>query len=161
MHSIIFFMRRIVLPKACFYHCISLFLVLQTTVLLYCNQLWQLLESVCLYCFVMLLTYHWFCVFISCFPCMVVIWYYLIIVNIATFVLFGIDKRRAVTQQRRISEKKLLTMSVLGWFFGAFVGMSLFRHKTIKSWFLWKFRLIVLLWILLLGRLLMLGYSVH
>jgi len=45
-------------------------------------------------------------------------------------------------------------MAALGGFVGAFAGMSLFRHKTIKASFLRKFRLIALLRILLLGRIL-------
>jgi uncharacterized membrane protein YsdA (DUF1294 family) len=90
---------------------------------------------------------------------MEVLVYYLLFINFVTFVFYGIDKRRAVKEQWRISEKKLLTLIVLGGFLGALIGMQVFRHKTLKSSFLWKFWIIVAFWIFLVVRLLLIHSS--
>jgi uncharacterized membrane protein YsdA (DUF1294 family) len=80
--------------------------------------------------------------------------YYLCIINIITFVVWGVDKRRAVKEQRRVSENTLLYLSVAGGCIGGVIGMSVRRHKTIKGSFLWKFWAITLLRLLLIFLLL-------
>lgn len=60
---------------------------------------------------------------------------YLIIINIMTFILFGIDKLLAIYHKRRISEKTLICLAILGGCFLEFIGMNLFRHKTLKGKF--------------------------
>ncbi len=55
---------------------------------------------------------------------------YLIIINIFTFLLYGVDKWKAKRNAWRISEKTLLLMTFAGGSFGAFCGMFFFRHKT-------------------------------
>ncbi len=57
---------------------------------------------------------------------------YLIIINIVTFVTFGIDKRKAKKDKWRISEQALVTLMVIGGAFGGYFGMEKFRHKTQK-----------------------------
>ncbi len=64
---------------------------------------------------------------------------YLVLINLMTFALYGIDKGRAVTHRWRISEAKLLLAAWAGGAAGALAGMLFFRHKTRK----WKFRLLV------------------
>lgn len=64
---------------------------------------------------------------------------YLFVVNIAAFILYGVDKHRAVTHKWRISEAALLLFSFLGGGAGALIGMLFFHHKTRK----WKFRILV------------------
>lgn len=56
--------------------------------------------------------------------------YYLLLANGLSFLLFGIDKKRAIDKQWRIPEKTLLLSAALGGAAGAFLGMKLFRHKT-------------------------------
>ena len=57
--------------------------------------------------------------------------FFLIIgINLYTFVLYFIDKRKAVKKKRRISEKQLLIPTYLFGGIGAAVAMSTFRHKT-------------------------------
>jgi len=51
-------------------------------------------------------------------------------INLTTFALYGIDKRRAQKHAWRISEACLLTLPFLGGALGALLGMSCFRHKT-------------------------------
>ncbi|WP_026878882.1 DUF1294 domain-containing protein [Ignatzschineria larvae DSM 13226] len=55
---------------------------------------------------------------------------YLIIINCLAYLLYGIDKRRSIKQQYRISEKMLLLVAFLGGGVGAWLGMKHYRHKT-------------------------------
>ena len=55
---------------------------------------------------------------------------YLLIVNFLAYLLYGIDKRRSIKQQYRISEKALLLIAFLGGGIGAWLGMKHYRHKT-------------------------------
>lgn len=55
---------------------------------------------------------------------------YLLIVNIATFALYGIDKLKARTGSWRVSEKTLLLMAGIGGSIGAWIGMKVWHHKT-------------------------------
>lgn len=56
------------------------------------------------------------------------------LINCATFIIYGYDKIKAVNNEWRISEKRLLRLSVLGPF-GAYFGMKMFRHKVKKPKF--------------------------
>ena len=60
----------------------------------------------------------------------IILWGF-IIVNIVTFILFGIDKYKAKKGKQRIRERILLYWCVLGPF-GGYVGMYQFRHKYKK-----------------------------
>ena len=80
--------------------------------------------------------------------------YYLLIINIITFVVWGIDKRKAIKKKWRIKEKTLLILTALGGFIGAFLWMNLFRHKTVKSKFLYYFRGLIFIWLVILITLL-------
>ena len=60
---------------------------------------------------------------------------YLIIVNIVSFILYGIDKYKAKRGKWRISEATLLLMAVIGGSIGAWVGMRLWHHKTMHKKF--------------------------
>ena len=79
---------------------------------------------------------------------------YLIFVNMIAFLAYGIDKKRAVRKQWRISEKALLGMAVLGGSIGALAGMKIFHHKTRNAKFfvgvpvILAVELIVGLWVL-------------
>lgn len=55
---------------------------------------------------------------------------YITIMNIVSFLLFGIDKTRAVHGGRRVPEKRLFTVAALGGAAGGWLAMRLFRHKT-------------------------------
>ena len=59
---------------------------------------------------------------------------YIVIVNILTFCLYGIDKSAAIKQKQRIPNRVLLLMAVIGGSLGALTGMYTFRHKT-KKWY--------------------------
>lgn len=61
--------------------------------------------------------------------------FYLILINVIAFILFGIDKQKAKRRSRRISEATLLLQAAIGGSIGAWLGMTLFRHKTLHKKF--------------------------
>ena len=62
---------------------------------------------------------------------------YLLAVNLAAFVLYGADKRRAKQGTWRIPEKTLFLLPLLGGSIGALLGMRVFHHKTKHWYFVW------------------------
>ena len=58
-------------------------------------------------------------------------------VNLVTFAVYGIDKRRAVKHRWRIREAVLFVLALAGGSAGALAGMYFFRHKTQKWYFRW------------------------
>lgn len=70
---------------------------------------------------------------------------YLVLVNLAAFLLFFADKRRAKRHAYRIPESTLLFVSAIGGAAGALIAMYLFRHKTRHR----KFTILVPLFLLL------------
>ncbi len=58
----------------------------------------------------------------------------LAVLNSVAFILYGVDKIKAVNQEWRIAEKTLLKVSLAGPF-GGWLGMKLFRHKIKKPKF--------------------------
>lgn len=79
--------------------------------------------------------------------------FFLLIINVITFGVFGFDKQKARKQQRRISENTLLGLSLIGGIIGAGTGMVVFNHKVSKKSFLVKFFLVVLIDLFVLYRL--------
>lgn len=59
---------------------------------------------------------------------------YLGIINIVTFVVYGLDKWKAIHHRWRVREATLLGLAAIGGSVGAFAGMYIFRHKT-KHWY--------------------------
>lgn len=65
---------------------------------------------------------------------------YIVIINIAAFIMYGTDKKRSKKKKvRRIPESKLIKVCVFGGAAGGFIGMLLFHHKTQHT----KFKIIV------------------
>lgn len=58
--------------------------------------------------------------------------YYFVAANVLAFLVYGIDKGRARTNARRISERTLILIAAIGGSVGALLAMQLFRHKTRK-----------------------------
>lgn len=56
------------------------------------------------------------------------------IINCVTFIVYGMDKIKAVNNEWRVSEKRLLRLSMIGPF-GSYLGMKVFRHKVKKPKF--------------------------
>lgn len=72
---------------------------------------------------------------------------YFIVINLLTFLLYGLDKYKAIRREWRIPERVLLLMAFVGGAFGALSAMRIFRHKTRKG----RFKLMVPLFCLLWG----------
>ena len=70
--------------------------------------------------------------------------YYLIVINILTFAVYGIDKWKARQGSWRISEATLLMLAVIGGTIGALLGMQVWRHKTMHKKFKYGLPLILL-----------------
>ena len=73
------------------------------------------------------------------------------------FALFGWDKRSARLGHRRVSERTLHTVELLGGWPGALAGSRLFRHKTQKTSYRIVFGLIVAAHVALWGYVLFKG----
>ena len=70
--------------------------------------------------------------------------YIFIVINVLTFVIYGIDKWKAKQGSWRISEATLLTLAVLGGSIGALLGMQVWHHKTMHKKFKYGLPLILL-----------------
>lgn len=57
------------------------------------------------------------------------------LVNVVTFIIYGIDKYKAIKVKWRIPEATLLLMAVFGGSIGAWLGMRVFHHKTMHKKF--------------------------
>lgn len=60
---------------------------------------------------------------------------YFVLVNIISFVVFGIDKYKAKKEEWRIQEKVLILLVGIGGGIGSILGMIVFRHKIRKPLF--------------------------
>lgn len=61
--------------------------------------------------------------------------YYLVIINLITFVTYGVDKLKAKKGYWRIPESTLLLLAFVGGSVGAWLGMQTFHHKTMHKKF--------------------------
>jgi len=75
---------------------------------------------------------------------------WLLFVNLAAFLVYWWDKRRAVKGGRRVSERELLLWALAGGSLGSWIAMRRFHHKTRKIGFRLSFWGIVLLQVALL-----------
>lgn len=61
--------------------------------------------------------------------------FYLGVINVLSFLIYGLDKLKAKYHKWRISEKTLLLLAILGGAYGSYFAMILFHHKTRKPLF--------------------------
>jgi uncharacterized membrane protein YsdA (DUF1294 family) len=73
-----------------------------------------------------------------------VLFYYFLILNGMAFIVTAYDKHLAKAHKQRISERTLLSFVFFGGTIGSALAMLIFRHKTSKKSYLWKFWGIVL-----------------
>jgi uncharacterized membrane protein YsdA (DUF1294 family) len=73
-----------------------------------------------------------------------VLLYYLIVINVVTFLVYGIDKWKAKRSKWRIPEATLLVLAIIGGSIGALLGMKVWRHKTQHKKFKYGLPLILL-----------------
>ena len=79
---------------------------------------------------------------------------YLLVMNLVTFLVFGLDKWKAKRKAkneavRRVPEKTLVLLSILGGSLGALLGMKAFHHKTLHKSFRYGIPTILMLQVLL------------
>ncbi len=60
----------------------------------------------------------------------IVIAVYLITINLTAFIMYGLDKQKAVRHKWRIPERVLIGVAAFGGSVGALLGMRVFHHKT-------------------------------
>ena len=60
---------------------------------------------------------------------------YLLIINVVTFIVYGIDKYKAKHAKWRIPEATLLLLAAIGGSIGAWCGMKVWHHKTMHKKF--------------------------
>ena len=74
----------------------------------------------------------------------VYILYYLIAINVITFLTYGIDKLKAKKGKWRIPESTLLLLAIIGGSIGAWLGIKVWHHKTLHKKFKYGIPLIVI-----------------
>ena len=92
--------------------------------------------------------------------------YYFVCVNVLTFLVYGIDKWRSTSGRLlptgrkkarqgkwRISEATLLLLAVIGGSIGAWLGMRVWRHKTMHKKFKYGIPAILMIHIIIMGYL--------
>lgn len=76
---------------------------------------------------------------------------YLLLFSLITFILFLVDKQRAIKEKNRIKEKVLLFFVAIGGGIGGYFGRILGHHKTKKLYFSLIINLTLILQLLILG----------
>ena len=66
------------------------------------------------------------------------------LLNLITFIVYGIDKYKARTGKWRISESTLLLLAIMGGSIGALLGIKVWHHKTLHKKFKYGIPLIIL-----------------
>ena len=76
---------------------------------------------------------------------------YLVIINVVTFLMYGIDKWKARNSKWRIRETALLGLAVLGGSIGAWIGMIVWHHKTRHKKFRYGVPAIIIIQLAIIG----------
>lgn len=74
---------------------------------------------------------------------------YLLLINLFSFIIYGIDKFLSIKKWYRISEFILLCFGFIGGVIGSVLGMCLFRHKTKKIKFKIYLFIFSVVWLIL------------
>lgn len=75
---------------------------------------------------------------------------YAVAVNVVSFIMMGVDKRRAIKRAWRIPESTLFVLAIIGGSIGSIIGMHLFHHKTRHWYFLYGMPVILALQVILI-----------
>lgn len=74
---------------------------------------------------------------------------YLLLINVITFFVYGLDKLKAKKQAWRITEAALLTLAIIGGSLGAWLGMKVWHHKTLHNKFRYGVPVIIILQVII------------
>lgn len=69
----------------------------------------------------------------------------IVIINIVTFIIYGIDKYKAKKGKWRIPENSLIGLAIIGGSIGAYLGMRVWHHKTMHMKFKYGIPLIIVI----------------
>ena len=69
----------------------------------------------------------------------------IVIINIVTFFVYGIDKYKAKKGKWRIPENSLIGLAIIGGSIGAYLGMRVWHHKTMHLKFKYGIPLIIVI----------------
>lgn len=69
----------------------------------------------------------------------------IVIINIVTFIIYGIDKYKAKKGKWRIPENSLIGLAIIGGSIGAYLGMKVWHHKTMHLKFKYGIPLIIVI----------------
>ena len=69
--------------------------------------------------------------------------YYILGINVITFIIYGIDKLKAKKGKWRIPESTLLLLAIIGGSIGAWLGIKVWHHKTLHKKFKYGIPLIL------------------
>lgn len=69
----------------------------------------------------------------------------IVIINIVTFIIYGIDKYKAKKGKWRIPENSLIGLAIIGGSIGAYIGMRVWHHKTMHLKFKYGIPLIIVI----------------
>ena len=73
------------------------------------------------------------------------------VTSLVSFIAYRVDKQRAANGGRRVPERTLLVLALLGGWPGSFLAQRQFRHKTRKASFLIPFWVVSFLHVALVG----------
>lgn len=79
-------------------------------------------------------------------------YYYLLVINLISFLFYGIDKFLAKRKMRRISEKFLFFLGIFGGMVGSILGMIFWHHKTKKFYFYALNIVFLIIWLFIIWR---------
>ena len=74
---------------------------------------------------------------------------YLLVINLVTFIVYGIDKYNAIRQRSRVRIVTLLGLTLVGGSIGGLLAMYTFKHKTRKGYFSVGIPLIIVMQVVL------------
>ena len=74
-------------------------------------------------------------------PTLLLCW--VLAISLTAFIAFGFDKLSAISHWLRVPELVLIGLTLMGGTLGALLAMGIFRHKTAKRSFQWRFWLAV------------------
>lgn len=78
------------------------------------------------------------------------LFFYFVLINIVSIIICVVDKLSAIWRKRRISEKTLILLSILGGSIGMYLTMVIIRHKTKHIKFMLGIPAIIMLQLIIL-----------
>ncbi|RXZ78798.1 DUF1294 domain-containing protein [Paenibacillaceae bacterium] len=76
---------------------------------------------------------------------LIIVLLYVAIMSVILFFYMRHDKKQAQLRRRRVPERQLFVIAILGGGIGGWLGMKVWRHKTKHASFAWGFPVITLL----------------